>query len=85
MGGCGLLTLRLKKTSLDAYTELFCGLDNVIMGGIVPGIGVASLNKSQGFAFATLIESTPATTVNANMRTSADAVLSIIITIFCVS
>jgi hypothetical protein len=37
----------------EAYAVLFCGLYIVIMGGIVPGIGVAGLKMIQEFAFDT--------------------------------
>jgi hypothetical protein len=70
MGGCGLLTVKLKKTSFDAYTELFCGLNNVIIGGIVPGIGFVSLKIIQGFAFAT-----PTTVENINAKIKVAAIV----------
>ena len=40
----------------------------MIIGGIVPGIGVAGLKMNQGFAFDTLTTSTPATAENKNAK-----------------
>ena len=59
----------------DAYAVLFCGLNNVIIGGIVPGIGVAGLKMIQGFAFDTLTTSTPATTKNKNAKIKVAAIV----------
>ena len=77
MGASGLLMLKLIVMLFDSYVVLFCGLETVIMGGIVPGIGGTDLKMKKAFAFAKLTNCTP---INAeNMRTDINAVVNIVV------
>jgi hypothetical protein len=70
LGGCGLLTLKLRQTVFDGYTVLFFGQEMVIIGGTVSGIGSVASKMIQGFAFASLTRSDPADTKKRSDKTT---------------
>jgi hypothetical protein len=61
VGVCGLLVLKLTWTWFGEYDVSFTGADIEMVGGMVPGIGVAASNMKKGFANATLTNCVPAT------------------------
>jgi hypothetical protein len=73
VGGCGLLTVKLRQTTFDGYTVLFCGQETVMIGGTVPGIGSVVSKMMKGFAFVTLTNSTPAASENKSDKTIVTA------------
>ena len=71
------MALKLTYSVFEVYKVLFGGLETVIMGGIVPGIGSTDVKIKNAFAFASLTASNPAASENKSDETSitANAVL----------
>jgi len=73
VGGCGLLTVKLRQTTFDGYMVLFCGQETVMIGGTVPGIGSVASKMMKGFAFASLTRTVPTTSENKSDKTTVTA------------
>jgi hypothetical protein len=48
VGGCGLLTVKLRQTTFEGCTVLFCGHETVMIDGTVPGIRFVASKIIQG-------------------------------------